>query len=403
MEEMNNNITIQNGGGYANGAVSSSLCRKITDKTSRRITSLRFLLIVLVVFIHNNFNAEYMEERIAAGFEPMLFNQSVFGKWIQLFISDGLARAAVPLFFLFSSYLFFKKSDGYITILKKKFRSLFLPLVLWSAINLFLFVTVKLLLIKFMPSFVQNSDELICSGWNLRDWICAFIGYTKEKEILLLSNYSVYAGSLAGQFWFIRDLLIMMIVSPLILKTVRLYPKEFFMFSLFFYLCDVRPIIVMHQAWFFFVLGCYFAEYDFDFFAFADEIRWRWILPLFVFSFWYFTEHTNFPSQSRYFPILCACVNFLKLSKSLAADEKVFQVTKYLAGYSFFLFAAHNNFIVPTLQKLWISVLPMKNGLFCLAEYFGVAFIAISICTGSGILLKKVCSPVFKLLNGGRG
>lgn len=37
----------------------------IDGETSRRITSLRFLLIVLVVFIHNNFTAENLAESLA--------------------------------------------------------------------------------------------------------------------------------------------------------------------------------------------------------------------------------------------------------------------------------------------------------------------------------------------------
>lgn len=377
--------------------------KTIPWKISRRITALRFLLIVLVVFIHNNFNSDSIAEIIAAGGKDVLFNQSVVGKWVQLFVSDGLSRSAVPLFFVFASYLLFMKNDSYGSMLKKKFRSLFVPLLLWSAINLLLFVAVKMFCIRFLPAFVDNSEKFIFSGWNIRDWICAFIGFTREKEILIFSNYSVYAGNLAVQFWFIRDLLIMMLISPVIRWAVRRFPKEFLIFTSFFYVCDVRPVIVMHQAFVFFVLGCYFAEYEIDFFSLADKISWRFILPVFAISFWYFTVFTEFPSQSRWFPILCSCVIFLKLSKNIAKNEKIFNVMNFLAGYSFFLFASHNNFVTPTMQTLWTGLLPMRNGFFCLAEYFGVTTLVVFFCTGSGIILKKICPHGFRLLNGGRG
>ena len=44
----------------------------------------------------------------------------------------------------------------------------------------------------------------------------------------------------------------------------------------------------------------------------------------------------------------------------------------------------------------------MKNGFFCLAEYFGVNILTIATGTGIGIALKKCCLPAFSILNGGR-
>lgn len=80
-----------------NNEIGSS--KVITEEASKRITSLRFLLIVLVVFIHNNINDDFIAELLATGSEPILFAQNNIGKWIQIVISDGIAMAAVPLFF----------------------------------------------------------------------------------------------------------------------------------------------------------------------------------------------------------------------------------------------------------------------------------------------------------------
>ena len=54
------------------------------------------------------------------------------------------------------------------------------------------------------------------------------------------------------------------------------------------------------------------------------------------------------------------------------------------------------------LKKGWIQFLPMKNGFFCLFEYFGVTILTIAIGTAIGIVLKKICLPLFAILNGGR-
>lgn len=101
--------------------------KPITAETSKRITALRFLLIVFVVFIHNNFTQEQIiEDAIKSGAEPFVYNNNLTGRWIQLFIAEGVARCAVPLFFLFASFLQFMKNDSYFALLKKKARTLLL-------------------------------------------------------------------------------------------------------------------------------------------------------------------------------------------------------------------------------------------------------------------------------------
>ncbi len=115
---------------------SSSSKKAVSGENSMRITSLRFLLIALVVFIHNDFRASELAEIAAEGLGVPIFNQSAAGLWIQRFISEGIASCAVPLFFLFSSYLFFIKNDSYKTVLKKKLKGLAVPYFLWIILNI---------------------------------------------------------------------------------------------------------------------------------------------------------------------------------------------------------------------------------------------------------------------------
>ena len=81
----------------------------IDEETSKRITSLRFLLACFVVFIHNNYTVKNISESIENGAKEIIFNQSFFGNWIQIFISSAISCCAVPLFFLFAAYLQAKK------------------------------------------------------------------------------------------------------------------------------------------------------------------------------------------------------------------------------------------------------------------------------------------------------
>ena len=94
----------------------------ISEETSKRITSLRFLLAILVVFIHNSISHEMAVE------SDYVYNNSNIGIWIQNIIVFFTA-SAVPLFLLFAGYLQVKKSDSYRTLVRKKIRSLLIPYI----------------------------------------------------------------------------------------------------------------------------------------------------------------------------------------------------------------------------------------------------------------------------------
>ena len=83
-------------------------------------------------------------------------------------------------------------------------------------------------------------------------------------------------------------------------------------------------------------------------------------------------------------------------------NDTVYSAAAYLSAYSFFLYAIHGPALLDVAKKLWIHYLPMKNTFFCLLEYFGVSFLVIIIGTSVGIILRKICLPLFSLLNGGR-
>lgn len=61
----------------------------ISEETSKRITSLRFLLAVFVVFIHNTISQEMAVEN------SYVYNNSTTGVWIQNIIAFFTASAVL--------------------------------------------------------------------------------------------------------------------------------------------------------------------------------------------------------------------------------------------------------------------------------------------------------------------
>ena len=96
----------------------------IPEEDSKRITALRFLLIAIIVFLHNNLNHD-----MAVNYYHLDFNEPVVITWFKTLIGTVFGIAPVPLFFLFAGYLQFCKKDKYTTLLKKRAKSLLIPYI----------------------------------------------------------------------------------------------------------------------------------------------------------------------------------------------------------------------------------------------------------------------------------
>ncbi len=366
----------------------------IDPENSKRITSLRYILSVLVVFIHNNFTSEDLATSLAEGNSIPVFAQSPVGEWIQLLISGALGSCAVPLFFMFSAYLFFKKPVAYSKMLKKKAKGLFVPYVLWIFLNILLISFAKILVSEFNSSLLNNPENIPLCSYGFWDWLKAFTGFGFDK----------YNHPFAGQFWYVRDLLILFLISPGLQIIYRKFPKSSLIFCIFIYISGITTegFGSDKTGLLFFTLGYFWAEKDFSPFRFADSIGWCEIIFMFAFSILgsnlFFKGNSVVSSLEVFF----SCLFFLKLSGCIVKSQKIFDLTEKLAPFSFFLFAVHMPLLLLCVQKVWLHFFPMKNTFFCLFEYFGVNVVVILIGTFLAFVLRKICPPLFCLLNGGR-
>ena len=323
--------------------------------------------------------------------------ENSFGHWVKLFITFGIARCAVPLFFMFAAYLQAKKNDSYSVLLKKRSKSLLLPYVLWMALLAFFYGGLKLIVAKIAPQLLGKPDDTFLK-WTVLDWVHKILGYKPKSD-----GSGFELPEFAVQFWFVRDLLILVILSPVIKVLIKKFPVGFFALDLAIFIMSVRVYFVETTAFFFYTAGLYWGMYDVPLFQKIDKILWKEILPLFVISVVFvFTSGGGEHTVSYNFMVIFACVILIKLSSVIVRKEKLYEVCSYLAGYSFFLFAIHAPLVNGYTSKLWIRFFPMKNTFWSLCQYFIPTFFTIVIGTGIGIVIKKICPPLFRLLNGGR-
>lgn len=165
------------------------------DLQSRTVEWLRYPLMVLVVIIHTDTSLLYSMPH--EGLSSVLF-----------YILRTVIRVAVPMFFIFSGYWFFRKPDtftfdAYRTKIRKRVRTLLIPYLFWNffAWALQLAVVVMQGHADWIPSDVFHPKKLID----------VFIGYGEGYQGM----------PKAYQLWFLRDLMIVCLLSPLLHMLLR--------------------------------------------------------------------------------------------------------------------------------------------------------------------------------------
>ena len=250
--------------------------------TSKTINWLRVALVLLVLFVHvhPDHNPHWLTMDNLSGQPIGWIVFSVIGTFINKF-----AFIAVPLFFAISGYLFFQKLDLWSwTVWKQKIRS-----------------RVRTLLIPFLIFNVICAVSLLCislksgDGWSLAGaydgripfigWLWNGVSYCQGWKNWLGMDMQPYY-PLDVPLWFVRDLMVMLGLSPAIYWLTRkggcVYLGIVGLTYCLGVLCCTPGFST--NALFFFSLGAFAAIRG------IDPVEWprkniKWILPVFM-CFW---------------------------------------------------------------------------------------------------------------------
>lgn len=210
--------------------------QQIYNLLSSVIAFLRFPLIVGVVFIHSEPNIFY------DGDPGEYFNE------LYRLLSCHISGCAVPLFFLFSGYLFFKSGFSvriYTSKLQKRVRTILIPYILWNLIVLgILLLSQMVFKTSELTARLETPLDFLNILWTFRN------GYP-----------------MCAQFWFLRDLMMMFLISPILYVALR-YMRLWFLGLLL--TCWVMGIWYdvagfSLKAVLFFSLGAYFGIFNKNF------------------------------------------------------------------------------------------------------------------------------------------
>ncbi|MDR1326316.1 MAG: acyltransferase [Treponema sp.] len=349
---------------------------------SKRVNSLRFLLIIFVVIIHNGISTKTFSQRNIMVVIPDYVEN------VQRLI--GIITAiAVPMFFLFSAYFLYFKEQKYIPTMKKKCRTILLPYFLWNLLLVLFYYLVQTL--PFTRQFFMTNPDYLIKNYGVIDWIDVFWGKITYRN--------GDGHPLLGPFWFLRDLFILNIFFIGIKKLIDKFPIGIFILFFILWTNNINIYIVSPEALLFFAFGYYIVKYDLGI-KNINEIK---ILDLSViYGITIILEYFFVGSMPilHKINILIGCMFILKISQYFIENIKLYKILDRLEKYQFFVYAAHI-IIMSQLLKIYTKVIPL-NGVYILVGYFFMIFFGIFVSLIFGIIFKKLLPKLYGILTGGR-
>lgn len=343
---------------------------QINSSLSRQIDLASFFASVMVLFIHSSLA---MIPRTSS----YLFVESLVG--------DGLCRIAVPFFFLRSGFFFFLnivQLKIVSTKILRRCKTLLVPYILWSILGLlFLFIVSH---ISFTRSFI------------VRDLPWDSISNIANHIITDPINY---------QLWFLRDLLLVIVISPIVFLAIHFLSWIPFFVLLFMYIISLFsfPFFYSSSSLFFFVAGATMAMKNPQIIEFSPERSTIISLSLvFLFLLFYTAAAKSYSLPNiawlnRVSPIVGLAV-FWWLIRRFSSMFSV--LSSSVISLSFFIYLLHEPFLT-FVKKLAISILPCTHyQMFIL--YFSLPLFILLICISIGLLLKAHFPSLYSLLVGSR-
>lgn len=356
---------------------------KIDQNSSERLSVLRFPLIVGIVFIH-----AYGVNVALVGGLVGVDSQSFLTGFIQDFISQGVARIAVPLFFLISGYFFFIgfsfSKKGFKQKINTRIKTLIIPFLFWN-----IFVLCFIALAQYLPvtKVYFSGENIPILNFDVFDYINAILGLNKMP--------------IAYQFWFIRDLIIMVFLSPVIYIFLKKVPKTFFVVIFLCWFFNYWPVYIPSiVACAFFYGGAFFAYSRISLFSldrFGIAILFLYFIVLVI-----DISLKNFEVNGliHNIGIILGVMSALFLSKALV-ESNAKKILLWAGGCSFFVFAVHEPLLTILKKIIYRAILP-DSGVMILFLYIIIPIIVIVLSVVFYLVLKRYMPSVLRVVSGGR-
>ncbi len=357
---------------------------------SKTISYLRFPLIVGIVFIHSNILIVNIQGTV------IRYDRWPIVVFVINLLSSVFADICVPLFFFVSGFLFFYNSDFsksvYVSKIKKRVNTLFVPYLIWN------FIAFIILLIQVHPRIVRFFPLLNDYRVDITSFLSSF--WITNLPI----SMSGPANPINTPLWFIRDLMMLVMLSPIIWWLIKHFKLGtiFILGIIWFFSLGERIGFpgLCHQSIFFFPLGGYFGVNRLNFVELIRELFWVPFLYFCIAIADAVSKNESYNATLHNVGVLLGMVSVVYLVSLLLRKEKI-QVDDFLIGASFFVYALHN-LLLGKLTKIVILYIRPESPILVLLVYFMMPTIVISLCLVLYKLLNRLSPRISSVLTGGR-
>lgn len=369
----------------------------IDEIQSKAIDWLRFPLIIAVVFIHMNPKVNMKE----VDYTNLSMNNiySIIGT----LGSKLLPSIAVPTFFLFSGYLFFYKLkewnlEVYQHKIKSRIKTLMIPYLMWNIIPVIVYTLFRIL--KYNNNGWEYLQEVFSHGffsifWDYHTW-------GKGENILGWATASY--GPFNLPLWFLRDLIVVTLLSPLVYYFVK-YTKFYGILFLSILYCFKIWLTIPGfsvKAFFFFSFGAYFSIYAKNMVAEFRKVKWLWsILALVSVGLSLFFVGTKINRYSIITYVIFGTITAINIASYLIEYGKV-TLNNTLAKSTFFIYATHTSLILSLVNGTYDSYFKPTSDIAAILKYLIVPLLTTGVCLGLFFLMKRYTPKALTFLTGSR-
>lgn len=343
---------------------------------SATITWLRFPIVVMIVMLHC-YSVALDKSVCQEGFFRAVYP---FALW--------LGETGVPLAFFISGYLFFASQKTYKEKLKSRFHSLFVPYIFWNSLILFVYVVLM---------WLGHPLEIARKSIADYTWVDYLNAYWIRGKIQGGNGVPLLC-----PYWFIRNLMILCVISPIIYYGIR---KAWYLVSL---LLTVWWVSIPHNAMIpssllFFSLGATFSIHRQDLLVLLSRysqsllVAWGFISFLHILLHWlHFEGAFYFHRGSIVLNIFVMIWLAYRITQGEVSDKM-----QFLSHPSFWVFTVHYPFVV-FLRKSTLSVFNSSSTMVQIGMYSLLLVAVLVLCILSYCVVVALFPRFAKFATGER-
>lgn len=338
------------------------------------ISWLRFPLIFLIILLHC-----YSTVRLTG-------EHGLFFKVIYPF-SLWLGETGVPGFFFISGFLFFFSKKRYLQKLETRFHTLLIPYLLWNALLLGIYIVV------FIAGYPQEIHGKSIADYTFIDYVRAFWdrgSYDNGNFVPILCP-----------FWYIRNLLIMSVVSPLLHYVIKYVREAYLLIVAFWWLLTPHNAFIS-QTILFFSLGAYFSITKKNPLVFFSKSKKLFILLCAIFAIADILVHTIYVTpinlQIHRLALIFNIPTLLLLADYCCLNN---WNPKILPKTAFIVFSIHYPIVV-IIRRICVGRFGEASDIIHIPLYFLCIILVIIICLSIYIIMDKYLPRIKSILSGNR-